>query len=256
MQRITRKMDMDMMKSLLERLIEQMKAGQEELKKDIVRIKEEFSNIIQEKMNAMENKVTLVETKVLKIEENIEEALKNVNKEIEGLKKQMSNGHEEPKGTFMPSLAMIKLLTFDGKTSWQVNKTPFTMVAEANGWNSPVKAFHLAASLRGDMADILETLPEEQRHDFQALSGALELRFGGKCTKEYSRLHLKFHYQKAGVSLQELAADIQRLSHLAFSDSPVETHQDLALQHFIDSVGIRRHKKHLDSQMSKISDLL
>ncbi|GFS65171.1 retrovirus-related Pol polyprotein from transposon 412 [Nephila pilipes] len=82
------------------------------------------------------------------------------------------------------------------------------MVAEANGWNSRFKAFHLAASLRGDTANIFETFPEEQRHDFQALSGALELRFGGKCTKEYS----------------------------PFSDCLVEIRQDLSLQHFIDSV--------------------
>ncbi|GFS89464.1 retrovirus-related Pol polyprotein from transposon 412 [Nephila pilipes] len=163
-----------------------MKAGQEELKKDIVWIKE-FSNIIQEKMNAMENKVTAVETKVLKIEESLEQ------KVLENFEEALEN-------------------------------------------NSRVKAFHLAASLRRDVADIIETLPEEQRHDFQALSGALELRFGGKCTKEYSRLQLKSRYQNAGESLQESADDIQRLSHLAFSDCPVETRQDLALQHFIDSV--------------------
>ncbi|KAF8793548.1 hypothetical protein HNY73_005013 [Argiope bruennichi] len=71
------------------------------------------------------------------------------------------------------------------------------MVAEANGWNPQAKAFHFAASLRGDAADILETLTEEQRHDFQALSSALELRFREKCAKEYSRLQLKSRYQKA-----------------------------------------------------------
>ncbi|GFU32294.1 gag-Pol polyprotein [Nephila pilipes] len=204
MKRIIRKMDMEMMKSLLERLAEQMtelktekkggqeemrinmKAGKEELKKNIVRIKEEFSNIIQEKMNAIKNKITLVEIKVLKIKEslekkvleNIEKAFENVNKEIKDMKKQISNGHEEPNGLFMPSLVAIKLLTFDGKTSWQVYiyKTQFTMVLEANGWNPRTKAFHLAASLRGEAADIIKTFPEEQRHDFQALSGALELR--------------------------------------------------------------------------------
>ncbi|GFS42776.1 gag-Pol polyprotein [Nephila pilipes] len=136
-------------------------------------------------MNTMENKVTSVENKVLKIEEslekkvreNIEEALENMNKEIEGLKKQMPNGHEEPKRVFMSSLAKIKLLSFDGKTSRQVYKTQFTMVAEVNGWNPRVQAFHMAASLRGEAADILETLPQEQRHDFQALSSALELRY-------------------------------------------------------------------------------
>ncbi|GFU27241.1 hypothetical protein NPIL_513841, partial [Nephila pilipes] len=87
-----------------------------------------------------------------KARENIEEALENVNKDIEGLKEQMLNGHEEPKRAFMPSLAMIKLLTFDVKTSWQVYRTQFTMVVEANGCNSRVKAFHLADSLREDVA--------------------------------------------------------------------------------------------------------
>ncbi|KAF8784305.1 hypothetical protein HNY73_010001 [Argiope bruennichi] len=101
---------------------------------------------------------------------------------------------------------------------------------------SSSQSVSLAASIRGDVADVLETLTERQRHDFQALLSALELRCGEKCTKEYSRLQLKSRYQKAGESLQELAADIQRLSHLAFSDCPVETRQDLALQHFIDSV--------------------
>ncbi|KAF8770190.1 hypothetical protein HNY73_017752 [Argiope bruennichi] len=214
--------------------IEEMKSGQEELKKDIVSVKEEFSNIIQEKMNATEDKVASFENKVR--EDIGKEFEQKFGKEIESLKKQISHEHEESKVIFTPSLATIKLSTFDGKTSWQVYKTQFTMVAEANGWNPQAKAFHLATSLRGDAADILETLTEEQRHDFQALSSALELRFGEKCTKEYSRLQLKFRYQKAGESLQELAADIQRLSHLAFSDCPVETRQDLALQHFVDSV--------------------
>ncbi|GFS88548.1 gag-Pol polyprotein [Nephila pilipes] len=105
-----------------------------------------------------------------------------------------------------------------------------------NGWKTPAKYFHLATSLRGNAADIVEILQEEQKHDFQALSRAFELRFGGKYTKEYNRLRIRSRYQKASENLQELAVDVQRLSHLAFSDCPVETCQDLALQHFINSV--------------------
>lgn len=55
------------------------------------------------------------------------------------MKKQVSNGHEESKVAFVPSLSTIKLLTFEGKTSWQVYKTQFTMVAEANGWDPRIK---------------------------------------------------------------------------------------------------------------------
>ena len=61
------------------------------------------------------------------------------------------------------------------------------MVSEAKGW-SPSAAFHLAVSLRGDTANIFETLSEAQRHNFDSLSNALELQFGKKCTKECSLL--------------------------------------------------------------------
>ncbi|KAF8791594.1 hypothetical protein HNY73_006436 [Argiope bruennichi] len=186
------------MKKRQERMEQERKSGKEELKKDIVSVKEEFSNIIQEKINAIEdkvasfeNKVISVETKVLKMEESIDKVREDIGKEFEQkfgketecLEKEISHEHKESKVIFTPSLATIKLSTFDEKTSWQVYKTQFTMVAEANGWNPQAKAFHLASSLRGDAADILETLTEEQRHDFHALSSALELRFGEKCTK-------------------------------------------------------------------------
>ncbi|GFU79093.1 hypothetical protein TNCV_3544011 [Trichonephila clavipes] len=50
------------------------------------------------------------------------------------------------------------------------------------------KACQLAASLRADAADILQIWRETQRLDFDALVNALELRFGEKCVKDYSRL--------------------------------------------------------------------
>ncbi|GFW52007.1 hypothetical protein TNCV_1189371 [Trichonephila clavipes] len=118
----------------------------------------------------------------------------------------------------------IKLSTYDGKSSWQVYKTQFSIVADANQWDSQTKACQLAASLRADAADILQSLPETQRLDFDALVNALELRFGEKCVKDYSRLQLKSRQQKVSETLQELATDVERLSHLAFSDCPTEEH--------------------------------
>ena len=58
------------------------------------------------------------------------------------------------------------------------------MVAEANGWSPSSKAFHLAASVRGDAANVLEMLSEAQRHNFDSFLSALELQFGENCTKE------------------------------------------------------------------------
>ena len=56
----------------------------------------------------------------------------------------------------------------------------FLIVAKANDWDPVVKAFHFAASLRSDAAEIFKTktLSENQWLNFEALSSALELNFG------------------------------------------------------------------------------
>ncbi|GFU47759.1 hypothetical protein TNCV_4465081 [Trichonephila clavipes] len=43
----------------------------------------------------------------------------------------------------------VKLSTYDGKNNWEVYKTQFCIISEANGWNEGVKACQLSASLRG-----------------------------------------------------------------------------------------------------------
>ncbi|GFT97827.1 retrovirus-related Pol polyprotein from transposon 412 [Trichonephila clavipes] len=114
----------------------------------------------------------------------------------------------------------IKLSTYDGKSSWQVYKTQFSIVADANQWDSQTKACQLAASLRAD-ADILQTLPETQRLDFDALVNALELRRREMCEG--------LQQTPAEVTAAESVRNAPRTgdgrreaSHLAFSDCPTE----------------------------------
>ncbi|GFV08916.1 retrovirus-related Pol polyprotein from transposon 412 [Trichonephila clavipes] len=173
---------------------------------------------------------------------------------LEKLKQKVMTGQgDEFKFQAPYSKPSIKLSTYDGKSSWQVYKTQFSIVADANQWDSQTKACQLAASLRADAADILQTLPETQRLDFDALVNALELRFGEKCVKDYSRLQLKSRQQKVSETLQELATDVERLSHLAFSDCPTEVREVLALQHFIDGVRDPEIQKAL--RMADLKDL-
>lgn len=54
-------------------------------------------------------------------------------------------------------------------------------IAEANGWDSVTKARQLVAPLRAEIADILRTILDDKQLNFEALSSALELRFGKKC---------------------------------------------------------------------------
>ncbi|GFV99019.1 retrovirus-related Pol polyprotein from transposon 412 [Trichonephila clavipes] len=189
-----------------------------------------------------------------KIFEKVEDVSISFRSDLEKLKQKVMTGQgDEFKFQAPYSKPSIKLSTYDGKSSWQVYKTQFSIVADANQWDSQTKACQLAASLRADAADILQTLPETQRLDFDALVNALELRFGEKCVKDYSRLQLKSRQQKVSETLQELATDVERLSHLAFSDCPTEVREVLALQHFIDGVRDPEIQKAL--RMADLKDL-
>ncbi|GFY03056.1 retrovirus-related Pol polyprotein from transposon 412 [Trichonephila clavipes] len=104
----------------------------------------------------------------------------------------------------------------------------------SNGWNKAVKAFQLAASLRGEAAEILQTLPDIERLNLNSQYNALDLRFDQKYSKEYARLQMKTRLQKTGESLQEYASEVERLANLAFSDHPATVRETISLQYFVD----------------------
>ncbi|GFT10349.1 retrovirus-related Pol polyprotein from transposon 412 [Trichonephila clavipes] len=227
----------------------------EEMEGRIESVENKFENKFVDIENKFENKFEDMESKLeAKIFEKVEDVSISFRSDLEKLKQKVMIGQgDEFKFQAPYSKPSIKLSTYDGKSSWQVYKTQFSIVADANQWDSQTKACQLAASLRADAADILQTLPETQRLDFDALINALELRFGEKCVKDYSRLQLKSRQQKVSETLQELATDVERLSHLAFSDCPTEVREVLALQHFIDGVRDPEIQKAL--RMADLKDL-
>ncbi|GFU90866.1 retrovirus-related Pol polyprotein from transposon 412 [Trichonephila clavipes] len=235
----------------------ELTANKEELKSDLKGIGDKLTTM-DKKFEEMEGRIESVENKFenkfVDIENKFENKFEDMESKLEKLKQKVMTGQgDEFKFQAPYSKPSIKLSTYDGKSSWQVYKTQFSIVADANQWDSQTKACQLAASLRADAADILQTLPETQRLDFDALVNALELRFGEKCVKDYSRLQLKSRQQKVSETLQELATDVERLSHLAFSDCPTEVREVLALQHFIDGVRDPEIQKAL--RMADLKDL-
>ncbi|GFS99793.1 retrovirus-related Pol polyprotein from transposon 412 [Trichonephila clavipes] len=227
----------------------------EEMEGRIESVENKFENKFVDIENKFENKFEDMESKLeAKIFKKVEDVSISFRSDLEKLKQKVMTGQgDEFKFQAPYSKPSIKLSTYDGKFSWHLYKTQFSIVADANQWDSQTKACQLAASLRADAADILQTLPETQRLDFDALVNALELRFGEKCVKDYSRLQLKSRQQKVSETLQELAMDVERLSHLAFSDCPTEVREVLALQHFIDGVRDAEIQKAL--QMADLKDL-
>ncbi|GFV22534.1 gag-Pol polyprotein [Trichonephila clavipes] len=227
------------MNANMRELNNKLTANKEELKSDLKGIGDKLTTM-DKKFEEMEGRIESVENKFENKFVDIENKFENKFEEMES--KLEAKIFEKPS---------IKLSTYDGKSSWQVYKTQFSIVADANQWDSQTKACQLAASLRADAADILQTLPETQRLDFDALVNALELRFGEKCVKDYSRLQLKSRQQKVSETLQELATDVERLSHLAFSDCPTEVREVLALQHFIDGVRDPKSRKLSEWRISR-----
>ncbi|GFT72300.1 uncharacterized protein TNCV_3608691 [Trichonephila clavipes] len=75
--------------------------------------------------------------------------------------------------------------------NWKVYKKQFSIISEANGWTEGAKACQLAASLRGEATEVLQTLPDTERLKLSSLYNALDLRFGQKYSKEYARLKMK-----------------------------------------------------------------
>ncbi|GFX05698.1 uncharacterized protein TNCV_3198151 [Trichonephila clavipes] len=118
------------------------------------------------------------------------------------------------------STVSVKLSTYDGKTKWEVYKTQFSISSVANEWTEGVKSCHLAASLRGEAAEILQTLSDTERLNLNSLYNALDLRFGQKYSEEHAGLQMKTRLQKTGESLQVYASEVERLANLAFSDHP------------------------------------
>ncbi|GFW02528.1 uncharacterized protein TNCV_2455441 [Trichonephila clavipes] len=83
----------------------------------------------------------------------------------------------------------------------------FSIISEANGWTEGVKACQLAASLRGEAAEILHTLTDTEQLNLNSLHNALGLRFGQKYSKDYAHLQMKIRLQKTEESLQEYASE-------------------------------------------------
>ncbi|KAJ8960072.1 hypothetical protein NQ318_009514 [Aromia moschata] len=108
--------------------------------------------------------------------------------------------------------------------------------ARANGWSLAEKATALTLALRGDATDILQTLSLEEQDDYHQLVKHLEMRYGQSHLEHVYHSQLKNRYQKSNESLQEFEADIARLVRLAYSSTPENVMERLAVQAFLDGL--------------------
>ena len=125
---------------------------------------------------------------------------------------------------------------FDGKIPWDVYHTQFELLAQLNKWNQGEKAAHLAVSLRDEAATVLTNLPAANRQDYEALTSALESRFGTKNQIDLYRTRLRTRSRTKEEPLAGLAEDVERLVRLAYPEASESMVQVLAKDQFIDSL--------------------
>ncbi|GFX95483.1 hypothetical protein TNCV_4824981 [Trichonephila clavipes] len=119
--------NMDELNTKLTNVNEQISANKEELKSDL---------------KGIGDKLTTMDKKFEEMEGRIESDLEKLKQKV------MTGQGDEFKFQTPYSKPSIKLSTYDGKSSWQVYKTQFSIVADANQWDSQTKACQLAASSR------------------------------------------------------------------------------------------------------------
>ncbi|GBO45639.1 hypothetical protein AVEN_139022-1 [Araneus ventricosus] len=193
----------------------------------------------------VEDVKTEVKGKIEEVEHKVQGKIEEVEHKVQGkigeIERRLSELEDRPfsfsaSPEFMHPRPTIKSLTFDGQTSWTVFKTQFNVVSSTNGWTDFVKASQLVASLRGSAAEVLQGIPADKLIDLTTIEKDLESRFGDRHLTQFYRIELKTRRQKPGESLQELAADVERLMSLAYAECPQDVRDSLAAQYFVDAI--------------------
>jgi hypothetical protein len=151
-------------------------------------------------------------------------------------------------------LVKLKDPPFDGTTSWSMYKKQFEAVAAAgaNNWDDEGKAVVLSLALCGQALQILLNLPVEDQKNYAAFVKALELGYGDRHLSQVYQSQLRARVHKSGENLQEFAADVERLVHLAYHNGPAQFHHEIGTSVFVDGVRdgelqlalrLDRHKK-------------
>ncbi|KAJ8962666.1 hypothetical protein NQ318_001060 [Aromia moschata] len=231
-------------------------------------LQKQIGEYVDGKFEEIENKLVTVEEFQNKFLE-VERKIATLNLES-GEQQQMVNTSLKSPGSDSDRLSKPELSSpveiskirmkppqFDGKSSWVNYLRQFEAAARANGWSLAEKATALTLALRGDATDILQTLSLEEQDDYHQLVKHLEMRYGQSHLEHVYHSQLKNRCQKNNESLQEFEADIARLVRLAYSSTPENVMERLAVQAFLDGLRDTETRQALTlARPSKLVDAL
>ncbi|XP_049318632.1 uncharacterized protein LOC125780377 isoform X1 [Bactrocera dorsalis] len=206
------------------RLTQQITENNTQLEKRLVQQITENNTQVQEKFSKFEDELSTIKND----EENLRSEFLQLNNRVRELQL-----HGPAPST---NNQRLKAPTFDGSIPFQIFKLQFEKTAMANNWNAADKVASLFVSLKGPAAEILQTIPDCERDNYEALMSAIERRYGSEHRKQIYQIELQNRGQKMNESLQEFATEIERLAHLANADAPVDYIERVKIQCFINGI--------------------
>ncbi|XP_049304021.1 uncharacterized protein LOC125776325 [Bactrocera dorsalis] len=206
------------------RLTQQMTENNTQLEKRLVQQITESNTQVQQKVSKLEDELSTLKND----EENLKSEVLHLSNRMRELQL-----HGPAPSTNNPRL---KAPTFDGSIPFKIFKLQFEKTALANNWNAADKVASLFVSLKGPAAEILQTIPDCERDNYEALMSAIERRYGSEHRKQIYQIELQNRGQKMNESLQKFATEIERLAHLANADAPVDYIERVKIQCFINGI--------------------
>ncbi|KAJ8949442.1 hypothetical protein NQ318_007543 [Aromia moschata] len=253
-----RGMEQKLIENMDQKLMENYTSLEKKIMENSSYLQKQIGEYVDGKFGEIENKFLEVERKIATLSLGSEEQQQMVNTSLKSpgsdsdrlSKPELSSPVEISKIRMKPPL-------FDGKSSWVNYLRQFEAAARANGWSLAEKATALTLALRGDATDILQTLSLEEQDDYHQLVRHLEMRYGQSHLEHVYHSQLKNRYQKSNESLQEFEADIARLVRLAYSSTPENVMERLAVQAFLDGLRDTETRQALTlARPSKLVDAL
>jgi len=147
----------------------------------------------------------------------------------------------------------LKVDKYDGKAPLCEFLCQFELIAKANTWHDEKKMVALASCLRDDARSVLRSYSKTETITFNSLVGKLQERFGDKHLESISYPLFHNRCQKVGEDFPTLAADIERLATLAYSECSPEVQDKIACSQFISAIYNKGIKEIL--QLEKITSL-
>ncbi|XP_049310622.1 uncharacterized protein LOC125778134 [Bactrocera dorsalis] len=228
------------------RLAQQIAQNTSQIADNAVQTENRLAQQIAENTSQLESRLTQqitenntqVQEKFSKFEDELS-TLKNDEENLKSEVLQLSNRVRELQlhgPAPSTNIQRLKAPTFDGSIPFQIFKLQFEKTATANNWNAADKVASLFVSLKGPAAEILQTIPDCERDNYEALMSAIERRYGSEHRKQIYQIELQNRGQKMNESLQEFATEIERLAHLANADAPVDYIERVKIQCFINGI--------------------